>query len=210
MRVKKQIKQSNQKGFTIIELLIATAVFSLVLLGTTYSVLQIGKIYIKGYIDSQTQNTARNIVSNITQALQYSGGVINTKGLLISGTGSGYFCINGNRYSYNVDPWSPSNNFTEDPSNDTACHAISSQYPLASPSQNLLGANMQVENLSITTTGASGVTIYTVSVSVLSGQYNKSYFMNGNNPQCYSLIQGGAYCSLTTITTSVAARTSTS
>jgi prepilin-type N-terminal cleavage/methylation domain-containing protein len=71
----------NQNGFTIVELLIASSIFASVLLITTFSIIQVSKMYIKGYVESDTQNVAISLTDKLSRSIQYSGsgGVISDK-----------------------------------------------------------------------------------------------------------------------------------
>jgi prepilin-type N-terminal cleavage/methylation domain-containing protein len=69
-----QLKHLGQKGFTIIELLIATLIFTLVLILVTTGVLQFTRQYYKGVISSNTQSTARGIIDDITRTIQFNSG----------------------------------------------------------------------------------------------------------------------------------------
>jgi len=93
-------KHKAQAGFTVIELLIATAVFSLVLLLVTVGVMQITRVYYKGITETNTQNTARAIVDDIAQAIQF-GGTGNIQKSVGTTPGTSYaFCIGNQLYSY--------------------------------------------------------------------------------------------------------------
>ena len=88
----------NQRGFTIVELMIATAVFSIVLLILTTGVLSFTRQYYKGIINNRTQNIARNTVREITQSIQFSTGEVTT---LYNNAGQvGGYCINGRPYYF--------------------------------------------------------------------------------------------------------------
>jgi len=63
---------SLQAGFTIVELLIATLVFSLILLVITYGVLHFTNSYYKGLNTSMTQNAAQSAIDTIVQAVEFS------------------------------------------------------------------------------------------------------------------------------------------
>ncbi|MBI1856818.1 type II secretion system protein [Candidatus Saccharibacteria bacterium] len=93
--------KNKQTGFTIIELLIATLVFSVILLLATSGLLQIGRLYNKGVINSRTQEVARTIMEDISQSIQFNGGNV-TPAIMSSGvapnTSTG-FCIGQRRYS---------------------------------------------------------------------------------------------------------------
>ncbi|HSH18093.1 MAG TPA: prepilin-type N-terminal cleavage/methylation domain-containing protein [Candidatus Saccharimonadales bacterium] len=65
-----------QAGFTIIELMIATLIFSLVLILITTGVMQFTRQYYKGLISSKTQNTARSIIDDVGRAIQFNTGII--------------------------------------------------------------------------------------------------------------------------------------
>jgi prepilin-type N-terminal cleavage/methylation domain-containing protein len=87
----------EQKGFTVIELLIATAVFSLVLVVFLAAFLRISQIFYKGVNMSRTQETARNIVQNISDDIQFS----QQTPIIGSDPGNiGHFCIGEHRYTY--------------------------------------------------------------------------------------------------------------
>lgn len=91
-------------GFTIIELLIATLVFSVILLIATFGVIQIGRTYIKGYISSQTQNTTRSVIDEVTQAIQLSGpnAVTIYNGGNPDAANYYAFCVSTTRYTYQI------------------------------------------------------------------------------------------------------------
>ena len=104
----------HQSGFTIIELMIATAVFTIILLLTTTTVIGISQTYIKGSIESNDQDTATNVLNDISQDIEYNNGsTINTSGLYttINGTitpdhnseNEYYFCIGNDVYAYSFD-----------------------------------------------------------------------------------------------------------
>lgn len=65
---------NKQNGFTIIELLIATVVFSIVLLIAAATLVQLGKLYYKGIITAKTQSVARSTMDSVTRSIQFSNG----------------------------------------------------------------------------------------------------------------------------------------
>jgi prepilin-type N-terminal cleavage/methylation domain-containing protein len=69
-------KRSQQKGFTIIELMISTVIFSLVLLAASAAIIQIGKKYSRGITYTRTQEVARSTVDEIAQSLQFTSQVV--------------------------------------------------------------------------------------------------------------------------------------
>jgi prepilin-type N-terminal cleavage/methylation domain-containing protein len=99
--IKGRKKVVNGQGFTIIELMVATVVFSVTLLVLTQGILQIGHIYYKGVTSSRTQEAARSIADDVTQAIQFYGGTILPSGSssMKNGEVEGA-CIGSRRYSY--------------------------------------------------------------------------------------------------------------
>jgi len=92
----------RQSGFTIAEIMIATLVFSVVLLLVTVGILQISRVYFKGITESNTQSTARNIIDTVSQAIQFSGGnVTTTPASPTSGTDYNV-CIGNQQFSYRL------------------------------------------------------------------------------------------------------------
>lgn len=65
-----QYKKNQSGGFTIVELLIATAVFSMVLLGTATMVIQVSRMYYKGIVSTRTQNETRALLEAISRPIQ--------------------------------------------------------------------------------------------------------------------------------------------
>ena len=63
----------NNKGFTLLELLISTTVFSVILLLCTFGLVQVGRHYYRGATITRTQNVARSVMSTLTQSIQFSG-----------------------------------------------------------------------------------------------------------------------------------------
>lgn len=68
--------QRNFGGFTIIELMLATVVFSLVLMLCLTGLIQVGRVYFKGVTQARTQEAARVLMDEITQSIQFSADVI--------------------------------------------------------------------------------------------------------------------------------------
>lgn len=67
------MKRLRSSGFTIIELMIATVVFSVILLGAVTALIQVGRMYYKGIIASRTQQTARDLLDTISRPIQFNG-----------------------------------------------------------------------------------------------------------------------------------------
>ncbi len=88
---------SNQAGFTIVELMIATLVFSLVLLVITFGVIHFTNDYYRGINSSTTQTTAQNAIDTIAQGVQFSAvGTTATNGT------EGFFCAGSKLFIYDL------------------------------------------------------------------------------------------------------------
>ena len=186
-----QNKRADQSGFTIMELLIATLVFSVILLVIMTGILQFSRQYYKGVIDSETQDTARSIMDEITRAIQLDSGGYTP---LTGGANYSGFCIGSSRrysFSQNYEVTTTSHTSSlhqgyhgliEDDVSGctgamTAVNAQSQKYltptPLPSPftvtshAHELLGEHMRLVNLSVAPIGTTGA--YNVAVIVAYG-----------------------------------------
>jgi prepilin-type N-terminal cleavage/methylation domain-containing protein len=151
---------NQSKGFTVLELMIATLVFGVVLLLVSTGIVQIGRTYYKGVVSSRTQSAARAIVDNISQEIQF-GGKASAIDTPPSFTGSYAICLGDNRFSVNL-----GQQLVENPANRAlvADHTSSCGVttPFALPSDNpreLLSPGMRVAVFTVcipTTTPAAG------------------------------------------------------
>lgn len=178
--------KKNNSGFTIIELLVASVIFSVVLLGATTVIIQIGRMYYKSITSTRTQETSRSVMENISRDLQFS----DNKSFRQDYTGSGipeiqwattaptaptssdpnssspfYVCAGGSRYTY----WlgrqvkEGSHGLLIHPAPNGACSS-----PVAGGGTELLGENMRLTAFSVTRPATSSGT-YNVSIGVAYG-----------------------------------------
>ena|SRR3990167_1229033 len=102
-------------GFTIIELLIATSVFTIILLAAVIGFFTVGQTFYKGVSNSQTQTVARKILDSASSDIRFASTV--TSAIPIDSGNSYYICIGEVRYTYNfykkveLDNHDTSNNF---------------------------------------------------------------------------------------------------
>lgn len=68
-------KLKSSSGFTIVELMIALTILSVILVIGTVVLIQIGALYSKGINAADLQNANRNIVADVSGQLQFSGKV---------------------------------------------------------------------------------------------------------------------------------------
>jgi prepilin-type N-terminal cleavage/methylation domain-containing protein len=90
----------SQAGFTIVELMIATAVLSVILLLTTLIIGSMGDLYYKGVNQSRTQDDVRTITEDVSQHLQLSDQTPVAASATFGGIATKAYCIDGTRYSY--------------------------------------------------------------------------------------------------------------
>lgn len=95
-------KLAANTGFTIVELMIALTVLSTILLMGTVILIQIGALYAKGVNGASLQNATRNVLSDVSSSLQFSGDDLSVAADLPTGNGTlvKAFCIGSTRYSY--------------------------------------------------------------------------------------------------------------
>lgn len=115
MKITESIK--SEKGFTIIELMISTIIFSLVLLAASAAIVEVGKKYYRGLTNARTQSVARSIAEEIGQSIQYTSqaikvpnypgptGPATTYGpqVAIGDPDTFYFCVGSKRYTFAID-----------------------------------------------------------------------------------------------------------
>lgn len=153
----------RQKGFTLVELMVATTVFSFVLLIATATTIQIGKLYYKGLIQTATQETVRLVSDDITRSFQFANG---TK---IPGTNNAsqqQFCIGDTRYTYQINQQVVGGALglrTEQMSGAFNCATAPSNSP-----QELLAENMRLLYFDVSPVGTSGKT-FQISVRMAYG-----------------------------------------
>lgn len=99
MRINIPFSRNKHAGFTVVELMIATSVFSVILLICTSAIIQIGRIYYKGVTSAQTQEVARTVMDDISRSIQFSGAGITPTSAPAPGT-TQYFCAGNKQYSY--------------------------------------------------------------------------------------------------------------
>ncbi len=188
-----------QQGFTIVELLIATASFSLILLLLTSMIIRVGQSFQKGIIMSKTQETARAIISDITHSIQFSSAGVSS--------GANYYCAGSQRYIYKLG----SQVAEGTPVGTQVRHALLTDTPAAcsggsplSSQRELLPAHMRLAKLSITPNGTTGP--YTVTVRIVYGDDDLLTNPAASDARCRGLTSGTQFCATSELTTIVSKR----
>jgi prepilin-type N-terminal cleavage/methylation domain-containing protein len=191
-----QRAKTNQSGFTIIELLIATLVFSMILLMVTIGVIQITRVYYKGITEANTQNTARAVMDEITQGIQFSGGKVSA-----TQTGQASFCIGDQQYSYALGKQLGSQ--TTKALWKTNTPGCSGNPAAASSGKEFLSPKMRLSNLAVSSLGNN---LWKVSLTVTYGDDDMMTNPASTSPKCKGIQAGSQFCSISTLTSTVIQR----
>lgn len=208
---------SCQRGFTIIELMIATTVFSVIMLILTIGVIQLSRVYYRGITTTNTQNTTRNVMNNISQALQFNSGSF--AALNTPNNGSLGFCLGNIQYSYlpgyQLVTGTPSgqagvyqsNHVLVENDNVASCSGTQPQDlksgAFSSGSKELMSPRMRLSSLSITPQNSG---LFAVSVRIVYGDDDLlSSPSNGPTAAC-KLRTGDQFCAVSNLSTTVQQR----
>jgi len=205
-----------QAGFTIIELMVATLVFSTILVIVTAGVLYFSRTYYASLNRSRVQNSARAIVDAISQGIQFTGTAIATTDdtvnsvtqLTLDPLGDTYFCAGGKVYSFN--PGVKYTGATATAANPGLYVApvVSGCAPLAaggynnSQAQQLLGSGMRIANLKVTSVGSQ---LYSISLTLAYGDDDLISANTGSGVHCLSQA-GSQFCAVSALNTTVQRR----
>ena len=214
----KQI-QRNQHGFTILELMIATMVFSVILLLVTTGIINIGKTYYKGALQARTQDTARNIIDEISRGIQFSGvDALQTTPLNVVATpypvaGGKYgLCVNDIRYAYVLDKQLATVNSGDKVTKTLISYngSCSGTPPLVEnvatvTGKELLGLGMRLTALEVKSIGTN---TFSVTVEVASGDRDlfDPPFISGNISASCKSGAGKEFCAISRLSTIVQKR----
>jgi len=196
------------------ELLIATVVFSVVLLVVTAGILQIARVYYKGVTEANTQNTVRTIIDTISQAIQFSGGDV-TSTPAITTPGSSYaFCVGNQQFSY-TSGWQveDSPNVSLNQTNHAlvqrsiaGCSSSTAAQNVRNPSvtgRDLVGPHMRLANLVVSNIGPNQ---YRIQVRVVYGDNDLLNTPTAITANCKGIRAGTQFCSVSELSTVVIKR----
>jgi prepilin-type N-terminal cleavage/methylation domain-containing protein len=206
----------TQHGFTIIELMIATTVFSLVLLLCSTGLIQIGRTYTKGMTSAKTQSTARAVMDEISRAIQFSGGSIaTTPASRVDGVPY-VFCIDDKRFSVVADRELKDNLAATSEVRDVlvsdsfpGCSASIPPLALADVNFNvstvtgakeLLAPNMRIAKLQVNDKGGN---LYEIVLRIV---YGDDDVLDAAHDNCQNVKAGSQFCAVSELTTVVQKR----
>lgn len=171
-------KIRKQAGFTILELMIATMVFSLILLLTTYGIIRIGNRYYKSTLQTQSQAAARNAIDEVSRNIQFSaGGQVLNPASAAGNTGA--YCSNGIQYAYVLGRMQDSSGANgaprhilvarPDPGGCTPPAYSYFQGNLADSGRDMLGNRMRIASFNVAQIGPNP-NVYTITLRITTGE----------------------------------------
>ncbi len=197
-----QSKNNKSAGFTIVELMIATLVFSVILVAITVAVIQFSKAYYKGVHESATQNAARNIADAVSNAVKYSPSRAASVDYMESDDRSavcagGYVFVYKLHEKYTKDDAAATGMYMQ-PQGKDGCSVA----PKSEKSQQLLGNNMRLTDFSLTEV-ADGMN--TLKVSVIYGDDELIVDPGSENSRC-TTDRGNEYCAMSKLEATIGRR----
>lgn len=209
----------REDGFTIVELMIATAVFSMVLLLCSFAIIHVGRMYYKGMITNRTQDVSRKIADDISRAIQFgSAGDDFLRVGLDTFPNAGdvqALCLGSVRYSFSTEhplggslPALPHVLWKDRIPVGGDCDPldISQQEPGGDEGVELLGENMRVPKLTV----SQGTVVWDVDVRIAYGENEEAFEPQSGTVERFSICKGaaagGQFCAVSAFKTSVAKR----
>lgn len=220
----KDLKQ-QQKGFTVVEFLIATTVFSFVILICSMAIIHVGRMYYKGVITNRVQDTARLVVDDVAAAIQF--GPRNVDPALFARTQTTEFggitvnslCIGTVRYSYAPNAVlggssGESNGITTSQhvlwrdvygsSNCPPLDITQAEPPDSTNGKELLGRGMRLPEF-VVEIPAPGEA-WRIGVRVVYGDDPALFDDGADFSVCRGVLAGGQFCAVSSLNTSVTKR----
>jgi prepilin-type N-terminal cleavage/methylation domain-containing protein len=206
------MRRVNQKGFTIIELMIASAVFASILLLLTMGLLAVSRTYYKGVVTTRTQQVSRSILEDISESIRFNGGTV-APSIVPNGTSRG-FCAGGKRYSYQLNKQlneavaSQRHVIVVDDFDTCSAGTVAQSMSSATPTgRELMSTRMRLGGLSITQVG-TGTDLWRVTVRVASGEDDILEDTNGDGvlDTCRQERSGSQFCAVSELSTVVQKR----
>lgn len=222
----KHTNSLNKRGFTIVELMIATAVFSFVLLVTSAGVITIGRAYYKSLTSNRVHETARSVLEDISRSVQFSDpGSINTQVTDPDGTGVIVRCFGADRYRYFINQQVTGGNhglYRDKRPAASSCNGCDSAgldpsglhcvHPgIFTGGQELLGNNMRLLQFEVSNSDPFHINIRVAygDDDLLSTYDNQGVPLTGADPAtalCKTGVAGNSFCAVSALETAVTGR----
>lgn len=208
----------DKNGFTLVELMIAITVFSVLLLLSAASLTQISRLYYKGVIVTKTQNVSRNIMDDISQAFQFSSGNMTNIGVPDS-NGLRRICIGNVRYTYALNKQINETNkhalWRDKVASSGSCDALNifdnseiENSATSADGTELLESGMRLKSISIGNNGGIPE-IKNINVAVIYGDDDLINFSDSAMTQpvgCKGDVTGSQWCAFSRLFTQVFSR----
>lgn len=194
----------QQAGFTIIELMIASLVFSTILVVITVGVASFTHSYYKGVRSSAVQNRTRSVVDTVAQSIEFSGTGITPTGA------NNYFCTGGKVFSFSLGvrytgtvSAASRGLYQQDLPTGGSCPTVA---PAPTGGRELLEPNMRVSNMVVRPVSGAGTTdMYQVVLRIAYGEDDLLINPTGTDAAC-DLIAGSQFCAVSELSTIVQKR----
>lgn len=204
-RAKKDI-YSRSSGFTIVELMIATLVFSTILVAITVGVLHFSALYYRSVYMSEAQNTARNIADEVANAVKFGTGSIDYITDTPNDGENVVFCAGGYVFVTTLGQQYTGSNtgFYMQPKSTSACNDPGLNN--ATNRQQLLSERMRVAGIQFYQNDTQP-NVYTLKITIAYGDNDLLTATSDpdGNVQCKSGA-GSEYCAVSSLTTTIEKR----
>lgn len=202
--------ESHSAGFTVLELLISTAVFSVILLLCATAVVQVGRMFYKGATINRTQDAARLVTDDVIQSLQFGSKAFSGNFKRTGASGAVQtLCLGEVRYTYitSASLGTRAGQYThvlwkDHVSGGNLCNGVPLDLmqtipPGSSPDGiELLGENMRVPVIDAVDAGNS---LWRVSVTVSYGEDPTLFTGLPPFSHCVSQNAGGQFCATSSV-----------
>lgn len=192
----------ESRGFTILELMVASMVFAVIMLLVAGTIVRFTNTFQKGVVDSNTQNVARSITDTLADAIK-NGDSVEKK--------SYGYCIGSTAYAFTPRVQYKGTDGTyalrEIRGMGAGCpQASAAGFDLADHGQEIVGRDMRLSYLKITpetpTGGVNCDDMCAVSVVVAYGDDDLLEGASGDSPRCFTQI-GSQFCAVRELSTTV-------
>lgn len=204
----------RSKGFTVVELMIAIAIFGLVLLFVATAIMQVSRLYYRNLTETKVQNTNRELVDGISRAIQFNGGTVtDTPPGAVGGSATYTFCIGNQQYSYKLGQQLVEGTAGVNQSRRvlvvrtlSGCTSSSLPPSMTNPAaagREILTPKMRIAKLEVKSAGSD---YYTIKSRIVYGDPDLLNNPTADNATCRNITSGTQFCAVSDITAAVAKR----
>jgi prepilin-type N-terminal cleavage/methylation domain-containing protein len=211
-------KHPRQTGFTIIELLIASSVFAVILILVMTAFVTIGRMYYKGITAARTQEAARSLIDDISRELQFGTTGVETR-VSVSDPSLRTMCIGTRRYAYvlhkrRVDTVVSGATETQHVlrkdspgSASIGCPVVETDADLQAPVTEMVEKHMRLAKFEAVEAAGTSGRLWNVSVKIIYGEDDLLEGVSGDdytNATCKgSAYAGSQFCAVSELITTV-------